>query len=85
MALRNQSGSCAQTHQRKPRAMRSKIEAPSISGLRNRAVMKKMTVAMETTMRIAPGTSERRKRNIRAQKGTFGCGVERSLWFHKSA
>jgi hypothetical protein len=44
--------------------------------------MNRMTVAIETTVRIAPGTSERRKSKIRTQKGTLGCGVERSWLPH---
>jgi len=82
MALRNQSGSWAQTHQRNPRAMRSRIAVQSILGLRKSSVMKKTTATTETTVRIAPGTSERRKSRIRTQKGTLGCGVERSRLPH---
>ena len=82
MAFRNQSGNSDQIQERVPAAMDRKTIARSILGLSKMALSKRTTTAKDRMMRMKPGTRDNRKTTSLTQKGTFGCGVDKSWLPH---
>ena len=54
----------------------------SMSGRLKSSRKKRKTTVIEMSARRNPGSSERKNKRIDAQKGTLGCGVERSRLPH---